>query len=777
MIFYLGEIVEGIVDKKTKETKNKMRSWEYGYDSKLDIVIISRDGTLGDIYEIQGLKIGLPQKPEDKKILNFEKNSFNQKWKRTELPDALTTKAIDKVITAINNKGLTKEKALEESEEYILSLYEKHEDFISEEYRKRNEGVWMYIKGHPIYIPGTYYFGVQWIKETTEYPNFRIIQNEFMIFWEACKADERSYGIQYVKNRRMGATLLGIFEFLESGTITEDKILGMISKKGDDAKKIFRRLVTAFKRLPLFFKPVTDGTNTPKKELVFEEPTKRRGVGDSIAAGEGLSTYISWHNTDMNSMDGDAMFRSLLDESGKYPTEVKFSEYWSIVKTSHRKGVKITGKSMVVSTVNSLKNGGGEYLKVWNTSDLNDRNSNGQTKSGLYRIFIPAKFCLEGMFDEFGFSIVEDPEKPIRTDEGTTTSIGSETWLKNEEEALKGDPEKYNEQRRQFPSTIQDAFRDASNDCEFNLPKILEQKEHNEFELNDRWDIEKNFLGNDDLERGNFSWKNGIQDTEVVWNPDSENGRFFIKKGCHPPIEFRNRNEERFKNGCLAKAPLLEHVGGFGVDPYNRSINADGRGSKGSIIGTTKTHTLDNFPNEGMFLEYIDRPKKVKIFFEDVIMCSVYFSMPFLAEQSNDQFLAYVKDRGYRHYSANNPFKIYNDLSPQEKEFGGAPQQDSKIGEGQFYATESFVEDHIGIARDNSHRPLGEIGDMAFTRTLDQIKDVDTSNRTKYDAYIAFSLSRLLNQKRVKKEEFKSPKIFIPFQKYNNSGVTSKLSM
>lgn len=1122
MLFYLGEIVKNVVNDKIRLTKNRLRSWEYGYDPELDIVIISKDGTLGDIYDIQGLKIGLPEKPKDSEILNSDKVVYRQKWKREELPDDLRDQSIDKATSSMKDE--------EEKEAYINSLYDKYDEYISKEHIRRYEGVWCYINGHAIYMPGAYYYGIQWVKETTEYPNFRQIQNELMIFWEACKADQRSYGMQYVKNRRMGATLLGIFEFLESGTITEDKILGMISKKGDDAKKIFRRLVKSFKRLPIFFRPITDGTNTPKKELIFEEPTKRRKKGENISAGEGLSTNISWHNTDMNAMDGEAIFRSLCDEcyapgtkilmgdmtfkniediqigdyvtveggkkvkvakttqgvtdlfkveqkyekdyvvtknhrlyleqrckvkgisddgikimtpeefiglgkykkrttfgvrskglslpkqnlpidpyifgvwigdgessgsriivniekdneiavaiedfcsdngfsihvantgisetcrrfnikrpkneqhlngrwnsnkvmdslnklnvlnnknipnkylnnsienrlqllagiidtdgclnnkngcyqyeltssneilanqynilcrslgfkttikkrisnlkteywaiyitgdvfripckverkivpvdykrsyashinkinitpigqgqyhgiqveadndddrrliledftismnSGKYPTEVKFSEYWSIVKTSHRKGVKITGKSMVVSTVNSLKKGGGEYKKVWDASDLTDRNSNGQTKSGLYRIFIPAKFCLEGMFDEYGFSIVLDPEKPIKTDEGILTSIGAETYLKNEEEALKGDPEKYNEQRRQFPNTVQDAFRDASNDCEFNLPKLLEQLEHNEWELNDKWTIEKEFIGNDGLERGNFQWKDGVQDTEVIWRPDPENGRFFIKKGCHPHPDYRNKWEEKFRNGTFAKAPMAEYIGGFGVDPYNRSINADGRGSKGSIIGSTKTHTDDIFPNENVFLEYIDRPKKVKLFFEDVIMCAVYFSMPFLAEQSNDQFLAYVKDRGYRHYSANNPFKLYKDLSPQEKEFGGAPQQDSKIGEGQFYATESFVEDYVGIAREQTNRPVGEIADMPFTRTLMQIKEVDTSNRTKYDAYIAFSLSRLLNQKRIKKEEFKSTPVFIPFQKYDNSGLKSKIA-
>lgn len=1119
MIFYLGEKVNGLIPDKERETKNRLHFWDYGYNRDLDVVIISKDGTLGEIYDIQGLKIGLPQQPDKKDIINHDKNIFKQKWERHELPAALTDKSIDSATAGMKD---------EETQDYVNSLFVEHDEYITREYTRRDQGVWIYINGHPIYMPGTYYYGVQWIKETTEYPNFRVIQNELMIFWEACKADERCYGMQYVKNRRMGASLLAIMELLESGTITEDKILGMISKKGDDAKKIFRRLIKGFKRLPLFFKPITDGTNTPKKELIFEEPTKRRKKGEKMGSGEGLSTSISWHNTDMNAMDGEAIFRSLLDEcyapgtkilmgdlsfkniedikvgeivtvengkkvkvakttngetemfkviqkyekdyvvsknhrlyleqrckvkgihddgikimtpedylslgkykkrttfgvkskglefpsqelpidpyifgvwlgdgessasriivnmdkdpeiadaieqfsknnnfsthisktgnseqcsriairrpeneqhlngkwnsnkfmdslkdlmvlggknipliyldnsfknrlellagiidtdgylankngcyqyelvsskeslanqynflcrslgfkttikkrtsnlnteywaiyitgdvkkipcrvarkitpkeydrsyashinkidiepiglgkyygiqveadndddrrliledftismnSGKYPTEVKFSEYWSIVKTSHRKGVKITGKSMVVSTVNSLKKGGGEYKKVWDASNLLDRNSNGQTKSGLYRIFIAAKYCLEGMFDEFGFSIVADPPKPLKTDEGTITSIGSETWLRNEEEALKGDPEKYNEQRRQFPETIQDAFRDASDDCEFNLPKILEQLEHNEWELNDKWTSARDFIGNDDLERGNFTWENGIQDTVVVWRPDPENGRFFIKKGCHPPSEYKNKWEDKFMNGVMAKSPLAGHIGAFGVDPYNRSKNADGRGSKGCIIGTTTEHTCDELPRNAMIVEYIDRPRKVKLFFEDVIMVSVYFSMPFLAEQSNDQFLAYVKDRGYRHYSLNNPFKLYKDLTPQEKEFGGAPQQDTKIGDQQFYASETYIEDYVGVARDHRKRPSGDMGDMPFTRTLQQLKDVDTSNRTKFDAYIGFSLSLLGNQKRVRKTEDKPKPQLIPFQRYDNSGTISK---
>ena len=47
-------------DKKIKHT-NKHKNFKYGYNEDLDCVIISKDGTLGEIYNIQGLKVGLPK--------------------------------------------------------------------------------------------------------------------------------------------------------------------------------------------------------------------------------------------------------------------------------------------------------------------------------------------------------------------------------------------------------------------------------------------------------------------------------------------------------------------------------------------------------------------------------------------------------------------------------------------------------------------------------------------------------------------------------------------
>jgi hypothetical protein len=51
-------------------------------------------------------------------------------------------------------------------------------------------------------------------------------------------------------------------------------------------------------------------------------------------------------------------------------------------KTSHTKGVRITGKAMVVSTVNAKKAVEQNMKKIWKDSDLSKRDKNGQTISG-----------------------------------------------------------------------------------------------------------------------------------------------------------------------------------------------------------------------------------------------------------------------------------------------------------------------------------------------------------------------------------------------------------
>ena len=71
------------IKSNTIQRLNKYKKWLYGYNKEHDIIVISKNGTIGDIYEMQCLKIALPKTP--KKIHRFK----TDKWEVTEYPKEL----------------------------------------------------------------------------------------------------------------------------------------------------------------------------------------------------------------------------------------------------------------------------------------------------------------------------------------------------------------------------------------------------------------------------------------------------------------------------------------------------------------------------------------------------------------------------------------------------------------------------------------------------------------------------------------------------------------
>jgi len=97
----------------------------------------------------------------------------------------------------------------------------------------------------------------------------------------------------------------------------------------------------------------------------------------------GLDTTIDWKNTDENSYDGEKLLLLVHDESGKWIKPNNILNNWRVTKTCLRLGSKIIGKCMMGSTSNALSKGGDNFKKLYEDSDIDTRNSNGQTKSGI----------------------------------------------------------------------------------------------------------------------------------------------------------------------------------------------------------------------------------------------------------------------------------------------------------------------------------------------------------------------------------------------------------
>jgi hypothetical protein len=685
-------------------------------------IVIDPNGTKGEVIDIGGLHICLPVKPKKSEILFSDRKKDMQMWERLPMPEELR-----------------RVRSMDEWGEMPREFRERFRPYIEEEFRRRRDGVWFYNNGHPTYITGRHYMALQWTKFDIGYPNYLSFQRDIFLHMAACEADTNCIGQLYTKCRRSGYTNICAAVLVDEASQVKDKLLGIQSKTGKDAQEniFMKKVVQMFRNYPFFFKPIQDGTTNPRMELAFREPSKKITKKNKTAqVGDALNTVINWKNTTNNAYDGEKLHLLYLDEAGKWEKPTDIRDAWRIQRTCLIVGRKIVGKALVGSTVNPMDKGGKEYKDLWEDSDPTERNSNGRTRSGLYRLFIPAQDSLEGFFDKYGNPVVQDPEEPVEGIDGEDILIGSKKYLKNEREAFKNQPSELNEIIRQFPFTTDEAFRDSIEGSLFNIGQIYEQIDHNDD------------LYPDPVVRGNFVWKDGQKDTEVMFRPDAK-GRFRVS--WLPPKNLRNIRKESY--GKLI--PPNELIGCGGVDSYDIDATVDGRGSKGALHLYNKFHM--EHPSNMFVLEYASRPPLAKIFYEDVLMAAFFYGYPLLIENNKYGIARYFEERGYDGYLLDRPNHLKVPGSTSNVRTKGVPSNSSDVIHSHAQSIEAYIHNHVGLSRET-----GEMGKMYFNRTLEDWIGFKITDRTKFDLTISSGLALLAAQKAAPKEatNFSEKKFF-----------------
>jgi hypothetical protein len=675
------------------------------------VVNICPDGTEGEIIEISDIFIQLPKKPLAKDILFNGLKREEQMWKRLPVPqDLIRIRSMDEW--------------MEQPKEFRI----KHAEFIDQEFHRRRSGVWFYNNGVPTYITGHHYMLLQWSQMDIGYASYLDFQRKLYLHFEACKQDPRCVGQIYTKCRRSGYTNICGAALADEGTQVSNKVLGIMSKTGKDAQEniFMKKLLPMFRSYPFFFKPIQDGTTNPRVELAFREPAKRITKTNKVSnQTEALDTVINWKNSVANAYDGEKLHYLYLDEAGKWENPLDINEVWRIHRTCLLVGKKIVGKAMVGSTVNPLDKGGANYKKLYYDSDPTKRNENGRTKSGLYKIFVPAYEALEGFFDVYGMPIMDDPSEPTLTMDGDVISIGAKTYLSNERKALMHDPYELNEVIRQFPWSEEEAFRDSTKSSHFNVGKIYEQLQHNRE------------MYPSPVIKGNFVWKDGKPDSEVLWNPDP-NGRWLVT--WLPPDDIRNKRKQEFGKVF----PANDHLGTGGVDSYDLDNTMDGRGSKGACHLYNKFNM--SYPSNMFVAEYANRPPLARIFYEDVLMAAVFYGYPLLIENNKYGIVRYFESRGYDGYIMDRPEHLKAPGSNSNVKTKGIPSNSQDVIQAHAQAIEAFVHEHVGM-----NAETGDYGRMYLDRTLEDWIGYRIDDRTKFDLTISSGLA-LLAAQRVKQE-------------------------
>ena len=115
--------------KRTTVTRmNRGKKWKHGYNKEHDLIVLSQNGVIGEIIQIQDLIIALPKSP--KEIYKHTKN----KWVKQEYP-----------------KELSRIKNIFDWRSYPEDQKEKWYDYIDEEFKRRDEGFW-FIKFNPFIL-------------------------------------------------------------------------------------------------------------------------------------------------------------------------------------------------------------------------------------------------------------------------------------------------------------------------------------------------------------------------------------------------------------------------------------------------------------------------------------------------------------------------------------------------------------------------------------------------------------------------------------------------
>lgn len=529
-----------------------------------------------------------------------------------------------------------------------LKRWDKREEraYVEAEWHKRKHGVWYLINGKPVYLTGkAYTFFNYWPKESGGLPDFRMEAVEFFLLWDYVERDPHAYGLLDVKARRLGDTEKSLFILWEYASRVRKSWAGMQNITETDAKDNFKRIVEANQKMVYFFKPVSRGSSDPEKALEFRYPEERltkKGAGktdqDLILDDEELGkrplySKIDYETTKIKRYDGKRLARYHLDEPGKM-TEMNPVKQWGILKpTMHLNGGKlIVGKSLFTTTVEDLKNGEtlSNVQKLWDGADPNERDENGKTANGLYRIFRNALLAAE--VDRYGFHKKKELEEMILKERDYLLSKG---WL-----------EDYTDLCRRMPLELDDVFKVPANECRL-MPAVLDQR-LKELRLKQNWDGSPQ---PPKAMRYTLAWAKGTPG-EVVAIIDP-NGRWEISQ--HPV----RPNHVEFVDGFTMPGNRRMYSGG--LDPVDHTTT-DGAGSKVglSIFRSYDDQVDGHLPKDenGEILEshvhlmqsdqfvcaYSHRPDDPYEAYEDVLKTMMYFGCGVLSENQKPGFLNWINN-------------------------------------------------------------------------------------------------------------------------------------
>ena len=717
---------------------------------------------MGEVINIQGVSVTLPDQPPKHEIENYGKKSKDQKWIRTDLPvfkgrdidvwDGSEFKGDDDIpweeavrqetikITGKDPHDLDKSgnprkvAGVEPDPDYSMEVLDA---FRSQEIKRIKYGHWIYIKGKAYWLPGNYYFYLKYWWCGDCYPEFRYPDLELSWLWDHVYRSPVWLGLIYITIRGTGKSYYsGSLDYWVAITKKEARN-GIQSKNDNDAADFFReKILIPVTKLPEFLRGITTtmflGDIVGNSVIDFSPPA-RKDINIKLynqMKKDALRSFMDFRSSGEKAYDGQSLSFYLMDEFGKTsPAECDVYERWNVVFNCLWRGNKKRGTAMLTSTVSRMTEGGKEAKKIWDNSNLNNLNKNGRTTTGLIQYF---RNDLEATyFDEWGFPEIDK----------------ARSYHDAERESRQHDQQALVTYKQQNPRTVEEAFWITANKCIYNAEILLTAKDR-------LTNSERKFV-----RKGDITWK--FRDVEAVWSDNSVNGKWevsFFPDDLNKVETLGSGDNKKFK-------PLCGHKRVMAFDPFAAASLADeDRGSFGAaaVFNKYDFNTSEDFCNT-FIADYLARPGTPQECFEDIITAAFFFGCPVLIETNKGDTMYYFKQRGYRHgYEGNNDDFVMQRPESTMTKFSGTPTDG-------IYATGGFIEQYTNTTSthivEHGHK-------LKHLRIIDDWLVFDAKKTKKFDMGVAASMALVAAEVNIKPQG-KVIDIGSLFKTYNNTGSRS----
>lgn len=721
-----------------------------GYKEPEKYVAFNRDDK--DLFEF---KYKLPDPPEYHKIANFGKPAKDQRFTPPQLPKKL--ELLVKRCHSLDDIWIELEK-----NQYF---YKKEIKFIKKQWQYLIYGYWVFINGVPTHMDGWHWFYCSWWKIDVGLPKYRSRDYEFFhaarycytcttaiyryrVFYETdyrhfsnkdsallfCKELKIDYtaieegvyeidfgrrtifGFNYPKFRREGATYKGEVINYCIAMVNKSAACGIQSMTDKDAEKVFKKaLVSPWKKLPFFFKPLYEGTTDPKSELSFNPPATRLGNKGSKAESDvGLETKIDFAIADGSGYDGQKLLFHHHDEVGKFKYPLDIVDINSTIREclSTEMGQNIVGLGIKTSTVGKMDEGqGGERFREFCEMSMIDyRDENGHTLTGFINIFIPSRDGI--VIDEYGNSIIDDPPKKLVGEKGQVITHGGRTIISRARKALldAGKFEELAKHKRQFPDNFSECFSTAGGTSKLPVGLI----EHR---------LEQISLGNNPSKvRGDFYWTDGFG-SRVEFRPDPL-GKWYLSHRLKP----EESNQKLWDSRMNSWVPRNKNKFILGVDPFKHNqVLGSKRSEGGGAVFWKRDPILAQGDDPQLWKDscrfvctYSNRTFDKEDFAIDMLMTAIYFGAGVFPENNLSEIYEWFIKKGYEEYLI---FKV-DYLTGKEKATPGQAMANNASKE------EMFTEYSTHLTRNCQREVHDEL--------LKQCKQIGgPKETTKYDLFTA----------------------------------------